>query len=462
MRRPLPPERAADGAHQPLALANQIMSRFVIIGMGAAGYSAAQTIRHHRPQDPITLLTEEADRYYSRPGLAYLLTQELPERQLFPRPADELDRMGVEQVVARVDRIDPHKQSIQLADGRSASYDALLLATGAAAIPPRFPGGDLPGVVTLDNMEDLRRIHRATRRADAAVVIGGGITALELVEGLHAKKLHVHYLLRRDRFWSSVLDPVESDLVERRLAHMGVEIHRHTEVARVIGRKNWLGRQRVAGVETKDGRFIPCQVVATAIGVRPRLELVQGTGIRTDRGVLVDEHLATNLPYVYAAGDVAQAFDPLTGKHQLDVLWPVAVAQGRVAGENMAGVHTRYRKGVPVNVTRLADLIVTLIGAIGHSREPDDDLLTISRGDSEVWRGIPGALAVQDLHEVNRQRLMIKNRRLVGAVLIGDQTLSPLVQRLIEEKIDLSPILLALQHKSFDLVQLVRRVLDDA
>jgi NADPH-dependent 2,4-dienoyl-CoA reductase/sulfur reductase-like enzyme len=438
------------------------MSRFVIIGMGAAGYSAAQTIRRHRPHDTITLLTDDADRYYSRPGLAYLLTQELPERQLFPRPADELDRIGVEQVVARVDRIDPHSRRVLLGDGRAASYDSLLLATGAAAIPPPFPGGDLPGVVTLDSMEDLRRINRACRRADTAVVIGGGITALELVEGLQAKKLRVHYLLRRDRFWSSVLDPVESDLVERRLANMGVKIHRHTEVSRVIGKQNWLGRQRVAGVETKDGRFIQCQVVATAIGVRPRLELVQGTGIRTDRGVLVDERLSTNIPHVYAAGDVAQAYDPLTGQHQLDVLWPVAVAQGRVAGANMAGVPTRYRKGVPVNVSRLADLIVTLIGAVGRSREQDTDLLTISRGDSEVWRGIPGAMAVHDIHEVNRQRLMIKNRRLVGAVLIGDQTLSPLVQRLIEEKIDLSPVLLPLQQGSCDLLQLVRSVLNDA
>ena len=437
------------------------MPRFVIIGMGAAGYSAAETIRRHRPQDAITLLTEEADGYYSRPGLAYLLTKELPERQLFPRPANELDRMGVEQVVAQVARVDPRDRRVLLADGRAASYDALLLATGAAAIPPPFPGADLPGVVTLDTMDDLRQIHRVARRADSAVVIGGGITALELVEGLQAKKLRVHYLLRRDRFWSSVLDPVESDLVEQRLAHLGVQIHRHTEVNRVVGKMDWLGRQRVMGVETKDGRLIKCQVVAAAIGVRPRLELVEGTGIRTDRGILVDEFLETNVPHIYAAGDVAQALDPLTGKHQLDVLWPVAVAQGRVAGTNMAGTPTRYHKGVPVNVTRLADLIVTLIGAVGRRKEPDDDLLTISRGDSEVWRGIPGAMAVHDIHEVNRQRLMIKENRLVGAVLIGDQTLSPMVQQLIERGIDLSPILPALQQRSFDLAGLIQSVFDE-
>lgn len=434
------------------------MSRFVIVGMGAAGFSAAETIRQHQPQADITLLTEEPDRYYSRPGLAYLLTDELPERQLFPRSPKELDRMGMQLVGAQVARLEPDARRVVLADGRAAPYDALLVATGAAAIHPPFPGGDLPGVVTMDNIDDVRHILRLSRRAKSAVVIGGGITALELVEGLRAKKLLVHYFLRRERFWSSVLDPAESGLVESRLAYEGVQIHRHTEIRRVLGKKDWRGRQQVVGVETQDGRLIKCQIVAAAIGVRPRLELVEGTGIQTDRGILVDEHLETSVPHIYAAGDVAQALDPLTGKQQLDVLWPVAVAQGRVAGANMAGAQTSYSKGVPVNVTRLAGLVVTLIGAVGRGRESDDDLLTISRGDSEVWRGVSGALSVQDHHEVNRLRLMIKDERLVGAILIGDQTLSPWLRRLIERQADISPILPSLRSRSVSLADLVRRL----
>lgn len=434
------------------------MARFVIVGMGAAGFGAAETIRQHQRRSAITVITEESDGYYSRPGLAYLLTSELPERRLSPRSPKDLDQLGLEQIVARVARVEPQARRVVLDDGRVASYDALLLAPGAAAIPPAFPGADLPGVVTLDNMDDVRQILRLSRRARSAVVIGGGITALELVEGLRAQKMRVHFFLRRDRFWSSVLDSTESELVAGRLADEGVQIHRRTEISRVLGKRGWRGRLRVAGVETQDGRNVPCGMVAVAVGVRPRLELVAGTGIRTDRGILVDQHLESNVPRVYAAGDVAQVLDPLTGKYQLDSLWPMAVAQGRVAGANMAGVPTCYRKGVPVNVTRLTGLVVALVGAVGQRGEPDQDLITISRGDSEAWRALPGVFAVHDYHEINRQRLMINGNRLVGALLMGDQSLLPLVRHLIEKQVDLTPILPALRAREASIADLVQRV----
>lgn len=434
------------------------MARFVIVGMGAAGFGAAETIRQHQRRSAITVITEESDGYYSRPGLAYLLTSELPERRLSPRSPKDLDQLGLEQIVARVARVEPQARRVVLDDGRVASYDALLLAPGAAAIPPAFPGADLPGVVTLDNMDDVRQILRLSRQARSAVVIGGGITALELVEGLRAQKMRVHFFLRRDRFWSSVLDSTESELVAGRLADEGVQIHRRTEISRVLGKRGWRGRLRVAGVETQDGRNVPCGMVAVAVGVRPRLELVAGTGIRTDRGILVDQHLESNVPRVYAAGDVAQVLDPLTGKYQLDSLWPMAVAQGRVAGANMAGVPTCYRKGVPVNVTRLTGLVVALVGAVGQRGEPDQDLITISRGDSEAWRALPGVFAVHDYHEINRQRLMINGNRLVGALLMGDQSLLPLVRHLIEKQVDLTPILPALRAREASIADLVQRV----
>jgi len=119
-------------------------------------------------------------------------------------------------------------------------------------------------------------------------------------------------------------------------------------------------------------------------------------------------------------------------------------------------VPTAYRKGVALNVTRLADMVVTLIGAVGQGREPDQDLLTISRGDSEVWRGIPDVLVVHDHHAVNRQRLMIKDNRLMGAVIIGDQTLSPVVQRLVERQTDIGPILPALRAADGHIADVLR------
>jgi nitrite reductase (NADH) large subunit len=434
------------------------VSHLVIVGMGAAGFSAAEAIRKNLNDAAITVVTDEPHGFYSRPGLAYVLTNELPEHQLFPGSGKSVSRLGLKPLIQRVVRLEPDAHQVVLADGRRLDYDALLLAPGAEAMVPTFPGADLPGVVTLDDMDDTREIWRRARRAKSAVVIGGGITALELVEGLRAQKVTVHYFLRRERFWSSVLDPVESRMVEDRLAHEGILIHRHTEINQIVAKKDWRGRKKIAAVETNSGKMIRCDMVAVAVGVRPRLELINGTNIQTDRGILVNECMESNVPGIFAAGDVAQVFDPLTGKSQLDVLWPVAVAQGRVAGANMAGVATTYRRAVPLNVTRLAGMVVTLVGSVGNRRDSDGDLVTISRGDSEVWRGIPNVIVVYDHHEINRQRLIIKENRLVGAIIVGDQTLSPLVEHLIQQRVDIGAIVPALKTAGANLVDILHRL----
>jgi NAD(P)H-nitrite reductase large subunit len=179
-------------------------------------------------------------------------------------------------------------------------------------------------------------------------------------------------------------------------------------------------------------------MVAVAIGILPRLALAKDSGIATDRGIITDEYLQTNVPDVYAAGDVAQAFDAASGKQVLDTLWSPAREQGWTAGLNMAGVKTSYRKSPPFNVTRLAGLTTTIIGQVGSGK--DTDLYGIARGDSETWRDIPDAIIAQTGFEVNRLRLMIGEKEIVGAVVMGDQTLSYPIQHLVANRSDITPI----------------------
>jgi NAD(P)H-nitrite reductase large subunit len=292
------------------------------------------------------------------------------------------------------------------------------------------------GVVKLDDMEDARQILGRCRRMRAAVVVGGGITALEIVEGLRARGVKTHYLLRRDRYWGNVLDETESGIVEQRLQEEGVQIHYHTEVDEILEK-----RGRVTGVMTKDGQHIKCSIFAIAVGVRPRVELARAAGLKIDRGVLVNEYLESDNSDIFAAGDVAQVFDPFSGQAILDTLWGLAVAQGRVAGSNMAGQRIPYRKGVPFNVTRLAGLTTTIIGTVGRGR--DEDLLGIARGDSETWRQLPDAMAAQRDFDVNRLRILVGDRTLIGAVVMGDQTLSQPLHRLIAHQVDVT----AIRHK---------------
>ncbi len=409
------------------------MRRYVIIGVGPAGVAAAEAIRSLDAHGDILFITDDPHGYYSRPGLAYYLTGEIPEALLFPWTERDFRNLGASLLRARATRIDHQTHQIIMHHGEKIAYDRLLIATGASAAPLKTPGNDLEGVFKLDNLDDARHILKLARKARAAVVVGGGITALEIVEGLVKRGVKTHYLLRGDRYWSNVLDETESGIVEHRLQEEGVLIHRHTELAEILGKKG-----RVSGVRTKDGRQIACDMLGYAIGVTPRIGLAQVSGIKIDRGILVNERMQTDAPDVYAAGDVAQVFDPMSGQFVLDSLWHPAREQGRTAGLNMAGGSAAYSKPVAMNVTRLANLTTTIIGAVG--RGDDSDLLGIARGDSETWRRLPDAIAAQSDFDVNRLRVLVGGRTLLGAIVMGDQTLSQPLHHLILNQVDISSI----------------------
>jgi nitrite reductase (NADH) large subunit len=413
-------------------------ARYVILGSGAAGIGAVEGIRSLDPDGEILLISDEPEGYYSRPGLAYYLTGELVEKQLFPFNGKDFQRLKVQRLTGRVVSLYLKEQQVLLESGVRIVYDQLLIATGSMAAQTKFPGIQAQGVVKLDNIADARSILARARKARSAVVVGGGITALEIVEGLIARRVKVHYLLRGDRYWSNVLDEVESHIVEHRLKEEGVQIHFNAELEEAIEKKGIL-----TGVCTKDGKLIDCQLLAVAIGVLPRKELVLGSDLKMDRSILVDEFMQTSQSGVFAAGDVSQVYDPLSGRHVLDTLWEPAREQGTTAGKNMAAQvqgkpFSTYTKHVAFNVTRLAGLTTTIIGTVGSGR--DADLLGIARGDSEVWRQMPDAIAAQSGFDVNHLRLMIGEKTILGAIVMGDQTVSRPVHHLIRDQVDITPI----------------------
>lgn len=425
--------------------------RYLIIGHGVAGLSAAKAIRRRQPEASIAIVTDESHRFYSRPGLAYYLSGDIPEKQLFSYSDGLYRDIRCSLIFGEATRIDTTQRKVQLADGSILAYDALLLATGAQAARPPIPGIDLEGVVTLDTLDDTRHILKLARRARRAVVIGGGITALEIAEGLAARGVDTHYFLRKDRYWNSVLDPAESEIVEAGLAHEGVKLHKSTEVESIEGR-----RGRLRAVVTSAGQRIACSILGVATGIRPRIDLAQASGIATDRGILVDETMETNVPGIYAAGDVAQVYDPAQDAYRLDSLWWTAEQQGHTAGANMAGDLRPYVRKTPFNVTRIGGLVTTIIGDVG-SRQKDADLETIMRGDSENWRHSVDCVTVQERSGSDRIRLMVGQDRLVGAVVMGDQSLSRPIQRYVLDQIPLGELGSMLRRDPHKALQAMRR-----
>ena len=426
------------------------MHTYVIIGAGAAGISAAQTIRGRNKSGQITIIHAEPEGYYSRPGLAYYLTGEIPEKQLFPYKANELANEQLNFLRAEVVSVNPSARYIELADGRRITYDKLLIATGSRAHIPNIPGASGDGVVKLDSIADARNIIKRAGKARSAVVVGGGITALEIVEGLRTHGVKTHYLLRKDRYWSNVLDPVESKIVEKRLQEEGVKLHYYAELSEIN-----LKNGRVIGVTIDNGEKILCEMVAIAIGVQPNITFLKNSGIDLDKGVLVSDKMQTNFPEVYAAGDIAQVNDPITGKGRMDVLWGTARDQGIIAGSNMAGVEISYSKSASLNVTRLAGLTTTIIGKIGSTGETDPDMIAISRGDSESWRIRPDGILAQQGFDVNRLRLYVSDRWIMGASVMGDQTLSWPLQKIIANNIDITNIKTKLTQADTNLPEII-------
>lgn len=407
--------------------------RHVIVGSGIAALSAAEAIRQAEPRATITVVGMEPAGFYSRPGLAYYLTEELPAQQLALRTEQELAALRLERIVGRATSLVPARHLLYLEDGRALRYDRLLLATGAASIPPDFPGAGLEGVMHLDGLADAEGLVQRIGSTRAAVVVGGGSTALELVEGFAARGLETHYLMRGERYWAKVLDRVESAIVEARLLAGGVHLYRHTGIREVLGQDG-----RVAGVSTTTGHHLPAEIVAVAVGVRPRLALAQGAGLTLDRGIVTSECLETSAADVYAAGDVAQVYDPVTRTAQLDTLWASAQAQGRIAGLNMAGLRLAYRTRPALNVTRLGGITTTIVGTVGAGDDPD--LLTLTRGQSERWLTDPEAWSVGGARRGQRLRVVVSGRAIVGAVIMGDQALSTPLAHLIGEQVDISAL----------------------
>lgn len=415
------------------------MTSYIIIGTGIAGFSAAETLRSLEPGADITLVSDDPHGFYSRPGLAYYLTGEIPEKQLFPFPKKSKHNPSVQQVNGHVTRLDPKSHSIEIDPSGSYPYDRLLLATGARSIPLDIPGGDLPGVVKLDDLEDTRKILSQVRHTKTAIVVGGGVVGVELVEGLAAQGIKVHYLLRGDWFWSNVLVEAESHLVERILAHDGVTLHHHTEIVEILSRKG-----KLSGVRTSAGDTIRCDMLAVGIGVKACKELAVAAGLKTERGILVNQYLQTSEPDIFAAGDVAQIFDPLSGRASIDNLWYPGRKQGRIAAMNMLGQNQVYQRTVATNVLRMAGVLTTIIGAIGSGR--DDSQVYTSRGSSETWQQLPNTIAAESGTDLSQLRLMVGEQALLGAVVMGDQRIARPLRELINKQVDIIPIRDQLLH----------------
>jgi nitrite reductase (NADH) large subunit len=386
----LTPERADGAADRPVDYDRSIVS-VVVIGNGIAGVTAADFIRRGHPDCEIHLVGSEPHALYNRMGISRLVYGRSAMQGLYLLPEAWYDEHRVTAWLNTVATgIHLRSQLVRLGTGDTLPYDRLILAMGSRAAMPAIEGLDRPGVFALREAGDAMRIraYAQQRRARRAVVAGGGLLGLEAAYCLHQLGLEVTVLERGERLLSRQIDPRCSELVADHFARVGITVARKAETDCVTGSSD------VTAAVLKDGRTLPCEVFLVATGIQPNVELARDAGIPVAKGVLVDDRMATRVPGVFTAGDVAEHGGKVLG------LWPVAAEQAEAAAINALGGSQTVPVENPATILKGVDLELFSIGRV--EPEPGDEVVVIDRPAVPSYR-----------------RLVLSRGRVVGATVLG-------------------------------------------
>lgn len=335
----------------------------VIIGNGVTGVTAARFIRKLSDYR-ITLISAETDHFYARTALMYIYMGHMRYRDTKPYEDDFWQKNRIDLVRGYVTSIDTNRRLVAVGGSRSLSYDALLVATGSRSNKFGWPGQDLDGVQGLYGVQDLVTLERWTRNTDRAVVVGGGLIGIELAEMLHARRIPVTFLVREKGYMDYVLPAEEAELIRQEILSHGIDLRLGTELGEIL--PDAAGRARA--VVTKGGEELPCQLVGLTVGVHPNTDAVRGSGVETNRGILVNEYFETSVPGVYAAGDCAEFRRDGIGSRRIEQLWYTGRKHGRTVARTICGTRTAYDQGVFFNSAKFFTIEYQTYGTIAPRR----------------------------------------------------------------------------------------------
>jgi NAD(P)H-nitrite reductase large subunit len=373
--------------------------KHLILGNGPAGVIAAETLRGAAPHDDIVLVGNEDAPPYSRMAIPYLLEGNIDERGTWLRKdAGHFDALGIAQLRGRAVALDSARRRVLFFDGHFEDYDRLLIATGSHPVRPPIPGIDLPEVQTCWTLDDARAIAQHARPGARVLQLGAGFIGCIIMEALAKRGVELTVVEVGDRLVPRMMTPQAGGMIRRWVEGRGVRVITGAGVGRIDR-----GSAAPLRVTLSTGAALDCDLVIVAAGVAPNVAFLDGSGVHVAKGVLVDDRLATSVPGVFAAGDVAEAPDLFTGAHLVAAIQPNAADQARVAALNMAGRDTRLNGVLAINVLDTLGLVSTSFGQ---------------------WWGEPaerGGAGVEHVDEARSRYLSLqfKDDVLIGATAIG-------------------------------------------
>jgi NAD(P)H-nitrite reductase large subunit len=409
-----------------------VRTKYLIVGNSAGGIGAAEAIRQVDKKGALTIVSDEPYPVYSRPLISKYLAGERTLEGILFRPLDFYDQNNILFLPRKkVTHLELDRRTARLEDNEQIVWEKLLLAVGGKPIFPKMKGSDKRGVFTFTNLDDAKVVDRFLDNASKAVVIGGGLIGISVTEALVKRGIDVIVVEMKERILNTILDEQASLMTEEILRKAGVEIITGHTVVEVNG------KETVEGVALDDGEAMPCDLVLVAIGVSPRQELAVDAKLRVNRGIVVDRHMATNYPYVYACGDVAEAYDFVYGENRLTPIWPNAYIGGRIAGYDMAGIPTEYPGGTAMNSLNYFGID---IASAGMPTAPNHD------GYEVISKQQNGAY----------QKVILKDNLIMGMISVGNIEKSGIIFGLMRDRVNVESFKQSLLADNFGLAFLPR------
>jgi nitrite reductase (NADH) large subunit len=399
--------------------------KILIVGNGLAGTLAAKTLRELDPKAEIEILGEEQVPYYPRPNLIEYLAGRLPYEKLFAFPDGWAGRQGITlRLGEKVVRIHPADRTIETAAGAGASYDRLLLATGARAALPPIPGIDRRGVFVLRTLNDTHALLDHLGRHKRVAILGGGLLGLEIARALRGREAEVDVIEFFDRLLPRQLDGAAASVLKSQIEKSGIVVRLGQTTKEIVG------DTAVRGLRFESGDTLAADAVVVAAGIAPETGPAREAGLSVGRGVIVDDRLRTSGPGIFAAGDVAEH------KGKIHGIIPAAFEQARAAAHNMLGQDLAYAGTVASNTLKVAGLYVTSVGEIG-AEGPGVESLVRSASESGLYK-----------------KIVLQEGRLAGAIWMGTKKGASEIGRLVALRKDVAAVKKDLLEDDFDFTEI--------
>lgn len=365
------------------------MKKYLILGNGVAGTTAAENIRQNDGTGEITIVTDEDLPFYYRVRLPDYLGGVVAEPQLIAKKKTWYDDKKILlKLNSRVSEADPAAKHVMADDGVTFSYDRLLLANGSHPFIPPIKGSDMQGVFAIHTVHDVRQIAQAVEKINNVVLIGGGLLGLEAASALHTLGKNITVIEFFPRLLPRQLDTEGASKLQHFFENMNLTFRLGTTTREITG------DDRVEQVILENGDVLPTEMVIISAGVRPNLELAKMFGLKTDKGIIVDEFMQTSQTDIFAAGDVIEFEGRTYG------IWPAAMEQGKVAGINISGGKAAYAGTTLSNILKVAGIDLASAGEIDEENRFESKIVT----SADIYK-----------------KVVIDNGRVIGCIMLGDR-----------------------------------------